>query len=784
MILLDTDYLPHGYCYLWDKPLLWTHVVSDTLIGVSYVTISLSLAILVHRLRREIPFNTLFIAFGLFIIACGMTHFMEVWTLWQPHYWLAGGVKIVTAAASVVTAIAMPFMVPRVQRAVRDAKQGREQERWLARAAALEESHEQLQHQTVELEQQQEETEALAAELEQTNAELRTSEARYRLLFEVNPLPTMVLEASSLRILAVNRVACEHYGYERDHFVTLTMRDLCAPEDLPILEQLMAQPIERRYRPLAPGRIRHHDARGRILDVEVASDALEFEGHDAWLLVVHDVSAQRRAEETIRTTTDRLTALFSGSPLAVVATDQRNHVTMWNPAAERMFGWTAAEVTGKPLPYLLDDGDHALGPSSALSPSATASHDGATGVFRREVQRRRKDGTSLTTEISTAPLHDRDGEVVGWMKMLADVTQAKQLEAQLAQAQKMEAVGQLAGGVAHDFNNILTAIMGFAELLTDDLRGIDAQRYSAVEDVQEILRQADRGTALVRQLLTFGRRQLLAPQVFDVNETVRTVDRMLRRLIGANINLQTVLTPQPAYIHADVGQLEQVIVNLAVNARDAMPDGGMLIIETAVVDVGDPQSQDSTSLSHLQRRTAPLTVDLTPGPYVRLSITDTGIGMDAETQRHIFEPFFTTKEPGKGTGLGLSTVYGIVRQSGGGIGVSSEVGHGTILTLYFPGTTPATTGTTADVTTSVAVKGTERILVVEDEEAIRRLMRSALERHGYHVRLVPDGRQALDLLETQSGAIDLVISDIVMPHMSGPDFVKRLLERWPAMRIL
>jgi signal transduction histidine kinase/ActR/RegA family two-component response regulator len=339
-------------------------------------------------------------------------------------------------------------------------------------------------------------------------------------------------------------------------------------------------------------------------------------------------------------------------------------------------------------------------------------------------------------------------------------------ETQLRQAQKLEAIGQLAGGVAHDFNNLLTAIMGYGQLLMNRVDpGSTARR-----DVDEILRAADRAAALTRQLLAFSRRQVLEPKVLDLNAAITETDKMLRRLIGEDIDLVTVPSPKLGRVKVDPGQIVQVLMNLVVNARDAMPEGGKLTIETANVELG---------AEYVRERP-----DVKAGPYVMLAVSDTGIGMSRETAARVFEPFFTTKEPGKGTGLGLSTVHGIVKQSGGHVELYSEPGEGTTFKIYLPRVEDLVELETTSPAPVGRSEGNEVLLLVEDEDSIRRAMRESLELLGYLVLEAKDGSQAITYCERRGQPIDLIITDVVMPLMSGPEMVQRVIAVRPELRAL
>jgi CheY-like chemotaxis protein len=330
----------------------------------------------------------------------------------------------------------------------------------------------------------------------------------------------------------------------------------------------------------------------------------------------------------------------------------------------------------------------------------------------------------------------------------------------------MEAVGRLAGGIAHDFNNLLMVISGYTEVLLDRLTPGDPLHSKAAA----IQQASDRATTLTRQLLAFSRKQLLELKVIDVNSIVEDMDRLLRPLIGENIELVTHLAPAVGCTRADAGQLEQVIMNLVVNAKDAMPSGGKISIRTASVILDDSYRPENTFIQN--------------GPYIRISVSDTGLGMDRDTQARIFEPFFTTKEKGKGTGLGLSTVYGIIKQSGGYVFVQSELGRGTVFTIYFPRVDEPSEAHGAAPVSLAAVGGSETILLVEDEESVRQLVRETLEARGYHVLEAENGNAGLALAASHPGILHLVITDVVMPGLSGHELVQQLIPARPGIKVL
>jgi two-component system, cell cycle sensor histidine kinase and response regulator CckA len=383
-----------------------------------------------------------------------------------------------------------------------------------------------------------------------------------------------------------------------------------------------------------------------------------------------------------------------------------------------------------------------------------------------EVQWRRDDGTTFWVRLSGRTLEADDGSVAGFEMLAEDVTEHRVLEIQFRQSQKMEAVGRLAGGVAHDFNNLLTAMIGYAEILRDQVDPGDPRR----SHVDEICKAAERGSSLTRQLLTFSRKAPADVQTIDVNAIVHGFEKMLRRLIGEHIELRTLTTEPLGAVRANAGQLEQVLMNLAINGRDAMPAGGCLVIETARAELGPIYARTHASVA--------------PGPYVMLSVSDTGCGMTADVKAHIFEPFFTTKEAGKGSGLGLATVYGIVQQIGGHIFVYSEPGKGSCFKIYLPRVAAPDGEAGLQAAAAVSMRGSETILLVEDEPSVRSLARGVLEDLGYRVLLANHGREALAVANAYDGPIDAVVTDVVMPEMGGPEMVRHLWWTRPKTRVV
>lgn len=433
-----------------------------------------------------------------------------------------------------------------------------------------------------------------------------------------------------------------------------------------------------------------------------------------------------------------------------------------SPACEKVIGYSAQQLEADPGLWLraIHEDDHP-GATSALA-EVVRSAQRSTLEYRV----RHADGSVRWIRDTVVPITDQHGAVVRLDGSARDITEQRKLEEQFRQAQKMDAVGRLAGGVAHDFNNLLTVITSYCEILLEDLADSDTSRQS----IQEIQKAAISASGLTRQLLTFSRQQVLELRVLDVNSVVASAETLLKRLLGEDIALVAGPTPKLGTIRADPGQFEQVIVNLAVNARDAMPDGGKLTIETANADMDEAFVRDH-----------PLA---TAGRYVMLAVSDTGTGMDEQTQRRIFEPFFTTKPLGKGTGLGLAMVYGIVKQSGGFIWVYSEPGHGTTFKIYLPRVDGPVERVTPVATPAGSLQGGETVLLVEDSPTVRAVTQRALVRFGYLVLEAPDGQAALQLAARHPGPIQLLLTDVIMPELGGRRLAEQLRALRPEIRVL
>jgi signal transduction histidine kinase len=461
---------------------------------------------------------------------------------------------------------------------------------------------------------------------------------------------------------------------------------------------------------------------------------------------------RRRAEVAMRDSEGRLRLIFDHVSDALFIADDSGRIIDANPAACALSSQSLEKIQALTMAEVLPESSHLSGTEHASS-----------GVADRSGLASRHQGQSDHRVLDVRSTAFAPGVQVYTVR---DLTRQRKLEDQLVQAQKMEAVGQLAGGVAHDFNNLLTVIMSYSSMLLADMGANDATRG----DIQEISDAAQRAAALTRQLLAFSRKQVLQMRAVNVNAVVTHVEKMLRRLIGEDILLTTHLDPDLALINADAGQLEQVLINLAVNARDAMPGGGDLTITTDNAELSDEHGERHLGAAR--------------GSYVMLAVTDSGSGMTKEVQQRLFEPFYTTKGPGKGTGLGLATVHGIVKQSGGDVYVYSELGHGTTFKVYFPCLTKSVPVTTIPEHRAITPSGSETVLLAEDDEAIRTLGARVLGALGYNVLIARTGGEALRIVAEYKGTIDLIATDVVMPEMNGSQLVERVLEARPGTRVL
>ena len=581
---------------------------------------------------------------------------------------------------------------------------------------------------------------------------LLESETRFRYLSEA-AFEAIVLTDDG-NILDANSRLVEMLGYPLTELIGKPLTDLVAPDSLDVVLSY------KRSGSTKPIEFLARRKNGTTVPVQTRARIVPYKGHRVRVTTMRDMTEERRAQETMQ----RLATAIEQTVEAILITDPQGKILYVNRSFEAITGYTVAEAIGQ-NPRILKSGKHDESFYRELWETISRGE-----VWRGFFFNRKKDGTVYQEEATISPIKDDQGHITSYVAVKHDVTREVALELQLLQSQKMEAIGRLAGGVAHDFNNRLTAITGYGEL---SLRRV-AEGDPLRRNIEEILKAADRAGTLTRQLLAFSRRQVLETKLFDVNDLVTNIHDMLHRLIGEDVELVIRLEPTPLWpVRADAGQIEQVLMNLVVNARDAMPLGGKLTITTVNLTVDETFAHEHVGMS--------------AGDYVRLSVADTGTGMTEEIKSHLFEPFFTTKEGGKGTGLGLATSYGIVKQSGGIITVTTKLGEGSTFDVYLP-----RAGGEARVSSHAVVveeaprsRGNETILLAEDEEAVRELAKMVLTELGYNVLSAEHGVHALQLIhDNHDQRIDLLLTDIIMPQMGGRELAERMRQNNPTLKVL
>ncbi len=593
---------------------------------------------------------------------------------------------------------------------------------------------------------------------------LRDSETRYRHLFENNPYPMWVYDVKTFEFLAVNDAAVFRYGFTRDEFLSMNMTDIHPPEQI---DEMIKKANSARRRIDSSGNWRHKKKDGTIINVKITSHALEFAGRKSRLVLSHDITERLLAEKALKSSEEKYRELFENANDLIYTHDLAGNFMSLNRAGENITGYSEAEARKLNVSVVIAP-EYLESVRKIMYGSLRGSDSGAI----HNIEIISKNGSRVSLEVNIRIIY-HEGKAVGVQGIGRDMTERKLAEAALResqqqqqQSQKLESIGILAGGMAHDFNNMLTAINGYSDLILRKISTDNPLRHN----VEEIRKAGERSAELTRQLLAFSRRQILQPKVIDINHVIDDTSSMLQRLIGENIRISTKLDPRLWKIEADPGQFAQILTNFIVNAKDAMPNGGSVLIETENVGL------DEGYASHH--------VAVKPGNYVMLAVSDNGTGMDEATRLRIFEPFFTTKDVGHGTGLGLSTVYGIVKQSGGNIWVYSEPGKGTTFKIYLPQVNDRKTPGTDSLNHLESLSGNETVLLVEDEEAVRSLSREILESCGYTVIEASNGVEALNMCRDNQPKIDLLMTDIVMPQMGGRELAEKMLETVPAMKIL
>ena len=604
-------------------------------------------------------------------------------------------------------------------------------------------------------------------ERKQVEATLRATEQQFRLWIDGVKDHAIFLLDGDGNIATWNTGAQRIYGYTAEEILGrhrsqfFTVADIAKGEPQRELEEAIrrGQFAEEGWRVRKGGSL--FWANGSI--TPIYDDHQQLQG---FVKIARDLTERKRAEEAIRKAEeslrlkDRAIQAVSQGILITDPTLSDNPIIFASPGFEAMTGYSSTEIVGRNCRFLWGtDTD----PATVRTIREAIQNGRECSV---EILNYRKDGSKFWNALFMTPVRNDEGKLTNFVGVQADVTERRKLEQTISHSQKMETVGQLAGGIAHDFNNLLTVILGDCEFLERDA----TLTKENMELAKEIHRTADQAASLTRQLLAFSRKQILKPKVLDLNKVIVECGRMLGRLLGEDVALKTHLTSRLRPVRLDAGQFEQVLVNLAVNARDAMPHGGNLIIETANIE--------------LEGRMLASQPDLKPGPHVTVTVRDSGQGMSEGTLARLFEPFFTTKPLGKGTGLGLATVFGIIKQSGGQITVSSEVGVGSTFTLFFPQAQEASTEVPQSVVKPRSAQGTETILVVEDDENVRKLTCRILRSHGYHVLEAGNGTEALEVIIRPATHIQLVLTDVVMPEMNGRQLAEQLAKNYPEVKVL
>jgi len=585
--------------------------------------------------------------------------------------------------------------------------------------------------------------------------EIRQSQQRLRMHLENTPLAVVEWDLN-FRVAAWNSAAERIFGYTRQEALGQDGHFIVPPEVHPAVDRVWQELLNKKG-----GKKGHPNDNitkdGVVISCEwyntpLVDDAGRILGVAS---LVQDVTERERAEAKFR-------GLLESAPDAMVVVDGSGRIVLVNAQTEKVFGYPREELLNSPIQKLVPE--RFRGSDSEFCAAFAAQPKTSENARRLELNGQRKDGIEFPIEMSVSPLQTEQGILIS--AAIRDVTERVALEERLRQSQKMEAVGRLAGGVAHDFNNLLTVILGYTQILAETV----PQGSRQAESAAQIKSAAERAAGITRQLLAFSRKQVLTPRTINLNDTMMSLDSLLRRLIGEDIEVLTSPANDLGSVKADPGQIEQVIMNLALNARDAMPHGGKLTLETSNVHL------DEAYMSEHQ--------PVPSGPYVMLAVSDTGTGMTAEVQARIFEPFFTTKEVGKGTGLGLSTVYGIVKQSGGFIWVYSEVGLGSTFKIYLPRIDENADPKRSDNKLDRVLRGTETILLVEDDPQLRQLASSVLTHCGYRLLIASNPEEGLSLAATHQSEIKLLITDVVMPGMNGRQLADRILQASPWIRVL
>jgi PAS domain S-box-containing protein len=579
---------------------------------------------------------------------------------------------------------------------------------------------------------------------------VRKSESRYRLLFERSAKAILMVDPATRRILLANPMASRMTGHAREALLEMRLDDLHAPIEWERLQTAYAGAFGEGTLPPQPCQVQTCD--GGVREAVVSGTRYELGTQEVVMIDFDDITESMRVREALIEAEKRLHMVVASSPIVLFSIDRNGTFTLSEGRGLQTLGLEPGQMVGRSAWEVYRDQPEVLESLGRALAGEAFSTTVPVGP--------------LVFETHYTPTFDERGRISGVIGVASDISERRSLETQLRHAQRMEAVGRLAGGVAHDFNNLLAAILGHGELMLSDLPPDHPLRRNA----EEIQKAGVRGAMLTRQLLAFSRKEVLAPGVIDLNAVMLALDELLNRLIGEDIELVTVPAMAPVRTRADRGQMEQIMMNLAINARDAMPTGGRLTIEITSAELDDVYARQHARVK--------------PGRYAVIAVSDTGVGMDSDTLAHAFEPFFTTKEQGKGTGLGLSTVYGIAEQAGGHVWAFSEPGVGTTFKVHLPEVRDAEEHATELTSRKPAARGAETLLLVEDEDSVRSLAREVLESQGYRVIEAEDGVEALRVAAAHDGPIQMLVTDVVMPRMGGGELAEKLAGMRPGIRVL
>lgn len=611
----------------------------------------------------------------------------------------------------------------------------------------------QLINELAELRRQIAEFKALETEHKHAGELLQASETRYRRLFETAKDGILILDADTGKITDVNPFLTDMLGYSKDEFLGKKLWEIGPFKDIEISKVAFQELQRREYIRYENLPLESRD--GRRIDVEFVSNVYPVDHRKVIQCNIRDITERRRAEEAA----SQLAAIVESSDDAIIGATMDGIIFSWNSGAERIYGYRAEEVKGRSVSLVI--------PSDLPDelPQILEKVRRGESIDNYETVRVRKDGRLIAVSLTTSPIKDMSGKIVGISAIVRDITERKEIEKQLRHAQKMEAVGTLAGGISHEFNNIMQAIMGYGALLQDAIdRDSQLRTY-----VDAILISAQRAAGLTRGLLAYSRKQVAHRKSVPLSEIIKRVVGLLSRFIGEDIDLRVLLSDVELIVNVDSNQIEQALMNLAANAKDSMPNGGTLTIRAEQIAMSDEFIR-----IHGYGE---------PGMYALISVKDTGVGMDEKTRGKIFEPFFTTKGVGEGTGLGLSMVYGIVKEHNGYIDVNSVVGKGTTFNIYLPAT-KADVEKAESAYEPVVRKGTETVLVAEDDTGVRKMIRALLEKSGYEVIEAVDGEDAIGKLRDNRDRIQLLLCDVMMPKKNGVEVYDAMMKINPGIKTL